>query len=436
MAGLETPLFILILLLCLYVFNEGLFNLMRGSLMGALLMLLITIRPEGLLFAGGFVFLLTLEVYRGNSKYMKFPVYISTVLAMVSIVLLYSWRWETFGAIVPNTYYAKYATLFPSLKRGVGEVLRWLSSPGNLAITVGSIIWIITSLRSNGGFRSPSTTASRTHSLSLLVLIAISMVVVIRGSRYDLHYRYLLPMVPLILIAFQSWLGSENSRWSRGGWHRKMLPVFILFSLMTVVANFWEYQKFIEKEGWYWQHGYDTRLEVGHWLRMRNTSLEKGEPPPGSLWAYSEMGALPYSAGRTISFLDTYGLVDRQVASIIAKEWPFHSDTVAKYILSLEPEYILITSGQIVTPENCLASRLYVHPFVLNDTFLQKYRYFSTIIQSPRRVHVASSAVFRRSDVSYDLEFFRAIRQINQELMTRAEFRDLDDKDINKVLTF
>ncbi len=214
-SGLETALFNF--LLAAWVFASLFVKEEEAS--GALAMgltagLLYLTRPDGLLYVGATILLLCRLAYRESNLQAAIRRVRFGYAALFLVPLHLAWRHATYGAWLPNTYYAKVV----SGRLAVGSGLRYLLS---FALEYGLVLWLglllATSLvalrRSQVTPKEPATGISR----RLLVLAPIFFhlayyTFVVGGDHFE--FRVYSHVVPFLWISFV-WMAGQT------GWNTR-----------------------------------------------------------------------------------------------------------------------------------------------------------------------------------------------------------------------
>lgn len=140
-SGLENPLYVFLLCLLLWLIvreREGsAFPLAAGAVAAGLALT----RPDGILFAGLYPLL---AIATGKGRWSRIFRYAAVFSALLGAFLLF--RWNYFGDLVPNTYYAKggpnakvyldLVTLQPKMTAKAFELFESVAGPGNVLLPV------------------------------------------------------------------------------------------------------------------------------------------------------------------------------------------------------------------------------------------------------------------------------------------------------------
>jgi arabinofuranosyltransferase len=331
---------------------------------GALLALAAMTRPEGLLVAAITVGHTLVSRRRGDA--------IALAGAFLAIFLpYYLWRFAYYGLPLPNTFYVKVGATSAQVERGWLYLADYWAAEGwAWAIGLGAILIVgITKNQEQrtknreprtenreprteegeaavGGRRSAvggqrlssrftshvSRFTSHPNTYLALVVLAYSGYIVAVGGDWLPGSRFVVPLVPLLVLLAQAglaWLAQ------RGRWGAVLAGTLLALALLdharhTLTTSAYDPSNRI----WSENDVVARRREVGRWLRA-NT-------PPGTLVAVEAAGALPYYSRR--SAIDILGLNDRHIASLdvpsIGEGKPGHEKTDIPYVLDRRPDII------------------------------------------------------------------------------------------------
>jgi hypothetical protein len=318
-SGMETLLFIALALALI----DRLWAESSGWIIGALGGLLILTRPEGLLL---FVLVLGAILIRSGRAGL---IEMGKASMMFLIVLAPGayFNLQASGSIFPNTFYAKqseYGELMSTLTIWLNSIGNMLIAPlagGLLLLIPGMVWWMITSLRALRAKQSLAEVkiaSSRRALLAMmfsqwLPLIWIAVHIVVYALRLPVSYqhgRYLLPIIPIVLLygivgtvmvldRMKARSNKPLARLLRRVYALTIIVVFALYVPIGAVA-FATDVAIINGE----------MVAVAQWLD-RNT-------PPDAFIAAHDIGAIGYFTRRPI--LDLAGLISPEVIPFIRDE--------------------------------------------------------------------------------------------------------------------
>ncbi len=298
--GLESTLFMALVVMALIAAAEE-----KWKTMAVFAGLLALTRPEGPLYWLP-LFLYALYVLRRNYRAIRIPslVTLGVYLPWLIFRILY------FHDILPNTYYAKMDGVHPAqIRRGLTYLGEFLSRSEILVpmILIGLALLAI-------GFRRRSQAGQLLSWPGAAAGLAIASVVfvLVAGGDHMNHFRFLLPVIPLVML-----LGA----WSVNRLV-EMAPTRPLRVALAAVLGFVFLSQPVRIASHDLRHPYfslDRPIglvePMGDWNipRFFKLGIElKKILPPEAVIAVIPAGAIPYASELTT--IDMLGLNDRQIA--------------------------------------------------------------------------------------------------------------------------
>lgn len=284
------------------------------GLLGGLLTLT---RPEGLILLG----LIALHLLAIRRKGALWPLSLMGLAWLLVVGPYLAFNWVVSGHIFPNTFYAKqqeYAELIGRLPLWI-RVARQGLQPlvGAQVLLVPGIAWLVWQ-----GMRRAGPLWARAGS-PWLPLIWASVLILIYAIRLPVTYqhgRYMMPLVPVVLVygVGSTWRLVERvrSRVVRRAWALSVALLFVIFWIRGAVA-YAEDTAIITCEA----------VETAHWL-ARHT-------PPDAVVAAHDIGAIGYFAPRPL--VDMAGLVSPEVIPIIRDE-----QALAEFLKAHNADYLVV----------------------------------------------------------------------------------------------
>jgi hypothetical protein len=282
------------------------------------------------------------------------------------------WRFLTFHRLVPNTSVKLYPLL---IDRSGGQFLGYVLYLGGLPLLLPLLALL----------RSGDRGAERRRLALLLAVPGLLSVAFnfLSGGDYRPGFRYFIPTLPVLLVAI--WCGYEllaagRARASR--WGRAVLLALLLVGPVLALRD-----NPPRIRGWR-QEVYDRWLDpysdVSHW-GIQIALWMDAHVPRNSVVAFGQMGRIPYylaSRGHEVIFVDTLGLVDRQVAEVYRfdrKLKDLFRDLRAGRSL---PE--ALAKGRRERASRLAQTVLARHPdFILIETALDDYGMMKALVASP-----------------------------------------------------
>lgn len=224
-----------------------------------------------------------------------------------------------FGELLPNTYMAK-AGGADEVNDGLSYLVGSMANPAAAALVALAII---------GGVvrrRNPTVAAS-------LVALGTTVVFVLwAGGDWMPAGRFAVPVLTLAAVP-AAW----GVDWLVGVLpERRIVAVAVATATAAAAAGgLWAVDQTHAAVHWYLSDGLDSRLALGADLRE--------DAAAGAVVAYGDMGALPYTAGPGVSFVDTNGLVSRQVGELLHVGRKHHVDDL---VLANQPDAIILLADR------------------------------------------------------------------------------------------
>ncbi len=337
-SGMEVTLFtFLILIDVLYYLRIKEFgNIRRYIFLGILCGLTALTRPEGLLIFG----LISADILFTKNKKI-YVLYL--ILAFGALYLpYYIWRYDYYGYLFPNTFYAKVGWSIEQVFRGFRYLI--IFAIPAMAILLPMIDPLAISLL----FKK----YSRLYILPIIVGVYTIYIILIGGDSMPAA-RFFTPIMPIFCIL------SAMSVMLISGIRKVVFIVMVVIVYNFVLLDFFNMKPHIESD-----RVAEVGKEVASWLR-ENVS-------PGALIATNTAGSIPYySKFKTIDML---GLNDVHIAHReipdLGSGWPGHEKGDGEYVLSRHPDLILFGSSYgAKTPVFPSDLELYENP-----QFFENYR--------------------------------------------------------------
>ena len=336
-----------------------------------LLVLLVFMRPEGIVFALLFLFWrhagswLSKVSSPGSTgdvlvegKPSSALMWIELSAILVVIVSMFVWKWSYYGDPLPNTFYAKMTGEGRAFVEGIHYSLDFLRENGG-AILVGLFL---------------ANLFNRKLSLAFLfaaVIVAVQAGVVITAGGDWMHfYRFYVPVMPLIAAGCAAGLGIILQLNRQASGTKNLVGKWPLIVVMagTMAIGYVNVYK-VEREtgravmpyvknGSYLTDGY---RQTAQWI-VDNT-------PPGSSVAICDIGLVGFHSERPV--VDMFGLVDPHISRLAGRQ---HFKSDPEYVLGKHPDIVvLVSSGNddfIRIPDAAMFA---------NPDFLRKYSLVKTI---------------------------------------------------------
>src|SRR3954468_15299136 len=213
------------------------------------------------------------------------------------------WRLVTFHSLVPNTSVKLYPLL---IERSGGQFLDYLLLLGALPLLLP--VLALLAMRNAGAERR------RLGFLAAVVCLVSFLFNFLAGGDYRPGFRYFIPTLPVLMVAVWCAAGLLRPLSSRPA-RAILLALLLSGSLIRLGKNpphFLDWRREVYET---WR---DPSTNVNDW-GIRSARSSEGHVPVRGVVAFGQMGRVPYYLahdGHEVRFLDTLGLVDREVARI------------------------------------------------------------------------------------------------------------------------
>jgi hypothetical protein len=351
-------------------------------------------RPEGIGFLVlNAVFLLS-RVRRLSGRLLA-----AAFIAFFAYLTVLSVRFEYFGGVVPNTYFAKPAAslhYLSPISRGLEYLGRFLGKSGVVFLLPFALV-------------VPRDRKKRYAWLYLWALAGYQLFFIIVVGADVLRFdRFAVPLVPwLYALAAMGFLGFVEGPHERGRvFARRMVAacVVLLVALNTARAVT-AHRKYCVHD---WMHSRAHRA-IGR-------TLSEMVPPGGEIVA-NEIGAIRYYSHRPV--VDMLGLTDETVSAICYRSFqtygigssPWSAQAVTRYLLDRNPACVVLPSYEVLSLSEKTRYKETMHPLwhaILTAPDLEdRYRPVAYV-----KVHDAKFLYFfLRNDIGFPPDRFEIPRE-------------------------
>ncbi len=319
--GMETTFFTFLLVAAIVIISWEERQNRSGWISGLVWIPLVLTRPEGIFFVLTISVVSLVESGRLFSR--KGALFRRIFLPVLALSLHRWWCFNYYGSILPNTFYAKSGPLNLMIPPGMKYLVGMLSSGGGILLLFAFLALFI----------RPRIMGIRTILVTVLLYIGYTVAV---GGDWMPAYRFYLPIMPLLVMAaalFLSALGRE--------FPKSQVAITIL-----VILNFWvfsalKFKPYMDGSTFQQLRGEPVQADV-----LKELGLHLREvADPFALLAAQPAGKVPYYSG--LATIDMRGLNDRHIArtSVVKTSMPGHNKRDPEYVLSLKPDYIVLTGA-------------------------------------------------------------------------------------------
>jgi len=324
--GLETAMFSFLVTASIWLYLQGLSHSRCLYYSSLFFFLAALTRHEAVL-----IFCITiihyLYVQKGHSGWHKKERYFWIFIPSLLYFIYFLWRYNYYGYLLPNTFYAKKADLWSDIKLGSTYFGQFLTSVGGIAGFLGLPI-IFLKKRSNQNWEA----------YLIGILLIYSLYIVFAGGDCFPLLRFFVPILPIFYLLLNEtfWFLQEAFSGRKGGLILRIIPILI-FLAYTSVPTIREYKRI------YGTYDYFEK----RWIFL-GKQLKKRLPSKASI-ALSPLGAVAYYS--ELKTIDVLGLTDVHIAHTNAHpEMPLkgHQKWDGEYVLSRGPDYVILDNGIIL----------------------------------------------------------------------------------------
>jgi len=326
-AGMELPLFILLLLISTWLHLREQQE-PRFPWSGPSLALTVATRPEGIVLAavtGLFKLPALLDPAARRARVLQLALWTGSFVVLYGGYFL--WRFRYYGHLLPNTFYAKVGTGSDFYDRG----LRYLAENGIdfglLLLVAGLVVYLLRAL--------PLEPA-----LYLAALVTVWLAwVPLSGGDTLVQGRFIIPVLPVLFLA--SAIGALSAGEALAGADRRVvaLPASGFLLAVTLLAVLYPSSSPNLEIN---RRSQADRLAIGRWM--------EANLPAGTSIAVSAAGAVPYYS--RLPTLDMLGLNDEHIAhadnSSFGSGFAGHEKFDTDYVLQRRPDVIVL--GGVLEP--------------------------------------------------------------------------------------
>lgn len=338
LAGMEMPLFILLVLIGVWLhLREDAGDAAAVPWSAFAFVLATATRPEGALIVGVtglFKLSALLDPATRNARFRQLLLWAGFIAVLYGGYLL--WRYNYYGDLLPNTFYAKVTVGRDVYDRGVRYLVSSGRDYGVLLLMAGLVAYL-------------AGTRPAKAPLYLATLVAAWMVwVVLSGGDTLLFGRFIAPILPLLYLAaalgaallLEATVEARNRLVAR--------PAFaLLFAAVLLATLYPSLDPFLD---------FDHRILrdnilIGRWMAEHL--------PPDTTIAVTWAGAIPYYS--RLPTLDMLGLNDTHIAHAdvpvfreglagVTGGFAGHEKYDIDYVLAQRPQVIFLGGGLSLTP--------------------------------------------------------------------------------------
>lgn len=236
------------------------------------------------------------------------------------------WRWNYYGFVFPNTYYAKTGGTPYQQIRGIFYSYQYVSAFGGAFLFALPALLLL--------FRESSKALFRFY-LGFILLGGIAFIVWVGGDHMPMS-RFFVPFVPFFLLLWIEVISEIVPRLISSAMLQKITSIFLL----SIVVGSGLFPTFNQRRFPY-AHVIQTKSLLTQW-KMTGLWLKK-EFPPNTYLAVSAIGAIAYFS--EFKTLDQLGLTDLHIAHLqirtMGRGTAGHEKQDSSYVRTQKPDLIL-----------------------------------------------------------------------------------------------
>ncbi len=339
-AGLETSLFATLMLAAVLLHLRERMHVFQPA-SGVVWAFVAMTRPDGLLlFAVSGVFKLgegVLRVRASNGRLLPLLREFASLLLWAGgfaafFVPYFVWRYQEYGWLFPNTYYAKVGASVDQWDRGVRYLAAFVQESGGWLLLLAPLAVAMTAIRR----------AALLYIFALLVAWAAYVTYI--GGDSLLRFRFFAPVMPLFyavtVVSITALVDAVHIDRAPRPWAPRAAIAFacagaILFTLHPSSTD----SSRISGE----RTAVRQREEIGRWLRANL--------PETASVAAVPVGAIAYESN--LAIIDMLGINDEHIAhrDVDLGEFPAgHEKYDSEYVLDRQPDIIILFDGLSASP--------------------------------------------------------------------------------------
>lgn len=260
----------------------------------SVLLLAALTRPEGL----GVFILLNMAITGIRMRY-KLPLHsrnrlIALAVFLVPWLLYFGLRYNYYGYLLPNTFYAKTGGGLDHVWRGLEYVGNFLRQ--NPALILATVFFGALTFRG----RTPARKSFPvTRPVLLTVIIGYLLYVITVGGDFKMTHRFIIPVLPLWALLLDD-LISRRSRFISTARLRTLIPWAVAVLIVAnVMLGIGDARLWAKRRSWDLQR----RTAAGEYLRQN--------APKDAVLAIHSAGIIPYISG--LKTIDMWGLNDLHI---------------------------------------------------------------------------------------------------------------------------
>ena len=347
MAGMETSLFGCLMLASLYHFARA-GQRERPPITAFVLVFLATLtRPEGLVVFATLAVLYLWSPGWGTARQRL----LTPIVYLGCFAAYFVWRYQYFGQLLPNTFYAKVGMSGFIVARGLGYtayfvghfVAPWLPLIVLLAWGRGGLLPMIRSMRTALERRERLPRLGVAALLGAYVLCVVGL-----GGDYMAMYRFFVPVLPFTYLVVAEVLRGVLGAASAGSRRRVVVGGCIVFGVGLTLLHSTPADALLFRRP-PMMHGHYLGVQTERMATRRFVTVgrffDRHKRNPQETLATPVIGAIGYYSNMRI--LDMLGLTDPHIAHAppaqsLGLGFPGHERADLLYVVRRRPTYVLL----------------------------------------------------------------------------------------------
>ena len=341
-SGMETTMFISFCLLGIYFYFKEKDSHTVNYKFSVFIFLATLTRPEGMYFFGlimihKFFFAIKDRKSEGIKEFFSKNNLITYSIYIIPLIFYFIIRYNYYGYLFPNTYYAKTGFSAAYLNSGIEYFTKFLTSYLLYGIILVAPLYL---------FKKKENL----FEISLLYLLVISFLIYVVSIGGDVlkQNRFFLPVLPLIYILFAKFL-TEMYYIFKNKFSQGLAFGAVFVAVFAMCFYYYSSEKEKLESDINSENGLVAKMKTsGAWFKNKQQQLGR----PLNL-AATTIGAVSYFAGPNVNVTDMLGLTDEEIAhnpkfvkeiselTLGWKERHYNAD----YIMSRDPDYIYFSTG-------------------------------------------------------------------------------------------
>ncbi|MDQ3019594.1 MAG: hypothetical protein M3R36_03345 [Bacteroidota bacterium] len=326
-SGMETTMFIFILILCAYFYKK------RKAIPFAIMLgLILWTRPDGIVFIiAAVIDYILVMIYSKNDDnldlFSKKELKLISVIFLGIVGLYFGLNLLLSGSLLPNTYSAKLAYYSPELRNRMNflkyEVWEYFKTGSYFLLLIGFIFSILKLIYD---ISKKTYNKNTIYVLFILGLIFVYFLKLPYAHRFG---RYMMPIIPFFILV--ATIGFRDLARMFNKYTENLLFSKVSFYILigiTYFIGFKNYEEYKDVYAYECKYIYDRQVKAAQWLKKNTKETD--------IIATHDVGAIGFYSERKI--VDAVGLVTPELIKNISDK--NYVDTLTKYMKDNKVTYL------------------------------------------------------------------------------------------------